>query len=49
MCWLYIANPNLVERLRLDAPLNAPDPSTYFGGGAAGYNDYPGLAVHHAL
>lgn len=45
----YIANPDLVERLRLDAPLNAPDPSTYFGGGAAGYNDYPSLAAHHAL
>ncbi|WP_343676651.1 alkene reductase [Paraburkholderia heleia] len=46
---LFIANPDLVERLRLDAPLNAPDPTTFFGGGAAGYNDYPCLAVHHAL
>lgn len=40
---LFIANPDLVERLRLDAPLNAPDPSTYFGGDAKGYNDYPCL------
>ena len=46
---LFIANPDLVERLRLDAPLNEPDPATYFGGGAAGYNDYPLLATHHAL
>jgi len=37
-----------VERRLLDAPLNAPNPSTYFGGGAAGYNDYPCLAVRHA-
>ncbi|WP_321924660.1 alkene reductase [Paraburkholderia guartelaensis] len=46
---LYIANPDLVERLQIDAPLNEPDPATYFGGEAAGYNDYPFLAVHHAL
>ncbi len=46
---LFIANPDLVERLRLDAPLNEPDAATYFGGGEAGYNDYPCLAAHHAL
>ncbi|SDC96078.1 alkene reductase [Paraburkholderia lycopersici] len=46
---LFIANPDLVERLRLDAPLNEPDPATYFGGGAEGYNDYPRLAAHQAL
>ena len=40
---LFIANPDLVERLRADAPLNAPDPATFFGGDAAGYNDYPTL------
>ncbi len=36
----FIANPDLVERLRLDAPLNAPDSKTFFGGGAEGYTDY---------
>ena len=41
---LYIANPDLVERLRARAPLNTPDRSTFFGGGAAGYTDYPPLA-----
>ena len=41
---LYIANPDLVERLRSGAPLNAPDPATFFGGGSAGYTDYPALA-----
>lgn len=40
---LFIANPDLVERLRLDAPLNAPDPQTFYGGDAAGYTDYPSL------
>ncbi len=41
---LYIANPDLVERLQSGAPLNEPDKSTFYGGGAEGYTDYPGLA-----
>jgi N-ethylmaleimide reductase len=41
----YIANPDLVERLRRDAPWNEPDPSTYYSGGDKGYIDYPFLAV----
>jgi N-ethylmaleimide reductase len=36
----YLANPDLVERLRLDAPLNAPDQATFYGGGEHGYVDY---------
>jgi len=40
---LYIANPDLVERLRIGARLNVPDRKTFFGGGAAGYTDYPVL------
>ncbi|CAN7790017.1 alkene reductase [Caballeronia sp. LjRoot34] len=40
---LYIANPDLVERLRIGARLNAPDRTTFFGGSAAGYTDYPAL------
>jgi N-ethylmaleimide reductase len=39
----YIANPDLVERLRMSAPLNVPDRATFFGGDAAGYTDYPAL------
>jgi N-ethylmaleimide reductase len=39
----YLANPDLVERLRRDAPLNAPDRATFYGGGAKGYTDYPSL------
>jgi N-ethylmaleimide reductase len=42
---LYIANPDLVERLRIGARLNVPDRATFFGGGAAGYTDYPALST----
>lgn len=37
---LYIANPDLVERLRSGAELNVPDRATFFGGGPEGYTDY---------
>lgn len=40
---LYIANPDLVERLRAGAELNVPDRATFYGGGAQGYTDYPAL------
>jgi N-ethylmaleimide reductase len=40
----FIANPDLPERLRLGAPCNEPDPSTFYGGGAEGYTDYPALS-----
>ena len=39
----FIANPDLVERLRRGAPLNTPDRETFYGGGAKGYTDYPTL------
>ena len=39
----FIANPDLVRRLREDAPLNKPDKNTFYGGGAKGYTDYPAL------
>lgn len=39
----FIANPDLVERLRRNAPLNEPRPATFYGGGAEGYTDYPFL------
>jgi len=40
----FIANPDLVRRLREQAPLNEPDKATFYGGGAQGYIDYPALA-----
>ena len=39
----FIANPDLVARLEKDAPLNDGDKNTYYGGGRAGYTDYPTL------
>jgi N-ethylmaleimide reductase len=39
----YIANPDLVRRLREDAALAVPDKTTLYGGGARGYTDYPTL------
>ncbi|MBX6317826.1 alkene reductase [Pigmentiphaga sp.] len=40
---LFIANPDLVRRFRENAPLNAPDPTTFYGGTERGYTDYPTL------
>ncbi|MDE3177997.1 MAG: alkene reductase [Pseudomonadota bacterium] len=37
----FISNPDLVERLRINAPLANGDQATYYGGGAKGYTDYP--------
>ena len=39
----FIANPDLVQRLRIGAPLNALNPATLYGGGAKGYTDYRAL------
>jgi N-ethylmaleimide reductase len=39
----FLANPDLVERLKRGAPLNAPDRATFYGGSAKGYTDYPVL------
>ena len=39
----YIANPDLVRRLREDAPLAQAEHKTLYGGGAHGYTDYPAL------
>jgi N-ethylmaleimide reductase len=40
----FISNPDLVERLESHAPLATLNPATLYGGGAAGYTDYPTLA-----
>ena len=39
----FIANPDLVERLRIKAPLNPQDRATFYGGTDKGYIDYPAL------
>jgi len=40
---LVLANPDFVERLKQNAPMNAPHPESYFGGSEQGYTDYPAL------
>ncbi|CAN5531211.1 hypothetical protein BH23ACT7_BH23ACT7_06260 [soil metagenome] len=39
----FIANPDLVRRLQLDAPLNPADETSFYSGTDAGYIDYPAL------
>lgn len=41
----FIANPDLVARFKLDAPLNAADSNTFYGGTDQGYIDYPALSA----
>jgi 2,4-dienoyl-CoA reductase-like NADH-dependent reductase (Old Yellow Enzyme family) len=41
---LFIANPDLPARFERDAPLNTPDPTTFYAQGPKGYTDYPALA-----
>jgi len=40
---LFIANPDLVNRFATNAPLNTPNPETFYAEGAIGYTDYPAL------
>jgi N-ethylmaleimide reductase len=40
---LFLANPDLPERFAENAPLNAPDPESFYGGDEKGYIDYPFL------
>ena len=42
----YIANPDLVERIAANAPLNLQHPETFYGPDERGYTDYP--AMHEA-
>ncbi|MEO8408295.1 MAG: alkene reductase, partial [Oxalobacteraceae bacterium] len=41
---LFIANPDLPRRLKINAPLNAPNPATFYQATPEGYIDYPALA-----
>ncbi len=44
---LFIANPDLPERFAVHAPLNEPNPETFYTHEAAGYIDYPAMALVH--
>lgn len=39
----FIANPDLVQRLKTGAPLNELDTTSLYSGGSEGYTDYPFL------
>ena len=41
----FLANPDLVERMRAEAVLNAADMATFYTPGSKGYTDYPALAA----
>jgi N-ethylmaleimide reductase len=41
----FLANPDLVERMKADALLNAPDMATFYTPGPTGYTDYPTRAL----
>ena len=44
----FLANPDLPERIRRGAPLQAPDPATFYTPGPVGYTDYPFLEAGEA-
>ncbi|MBS0232861.1 MAG: alkene reductase [Proteobacteria bacterium] len=44
----FIANPDLPKRFKLDAPLNTPEPASFYGGDERGYIDYPALEPEKA-
>ena len=39
----FLANPDLVERMRAGADWNTPDMATFYTADARGYTDYPTL------
>jgi N-ethylmaleimide reductase len=45
----FLANPDLVERLRANAALSAPDMATFYTSGAKGYTDYPRMILKPSL
>jgi len=40
----FLANPDLPARIAAHAPLNAPNPATFYSPGPVGYTDYPAMA-----
>ncbi len=42
----FLANPDLVERIKVSAPLNEADPDTFYSPGPKGYTDYPFLSAN---
>ena len=44
----YIANPDLVDRIRTDAPLAQAPQEYWYGGGETGYSDWPAMHTQPA-
>jgi 2,4-dienoyl-CoA reductase-like NADH-dependent reductase (Old Yellow Enzyme family) len=44
----FLANPDLVERIRTDAEMNVPNVKTFYSQGREGYTDYPRLGEQEA-
>ncbi len=42
---LWLANPDLPERVKAGGPYNEPDPASFYGGDHRGYTDYPRLGT----
>lgn len=42
---LFLANPDLPSRIAAGGPFNQADPSSFYGGDAGGYTDYPALSA----
>ncbi|MFD8997797.1 alkene reductase [Streptomyces abikoensis] len=42
---MFLANPDLPQRLKQGGPFNTPDPTTFYGGDDQGYTDYPSLTA----
>ncbi|MBL9145181.1 MAG: alkene reductase [Verrucomicrobiaceae bacterium] len=40
----FLANPDLPARIKAGAPLNAPNPATFYSPGPVGYTDYPTMS-----
>ena len=40
---LFLANPDLPKRFKMNVALNEPQPATYYADGPRGYTDYPSL------
>ncbi|MES2360850.1 MAG: alkene reductase [Pseudomonadota bacterium] len=45
----FLANPDLMERMRTEAALNAVDMATFYTPGPSGYTDYPALAQQSSV
>jgi len=46
---LFVANPDLIDRVKQNGPYNDADPDTFYGGDEKGYTDYPSLSTKNEV